>query len=237
MIKHQIVYTGKKEGYRKWADNLWSQGLNTTITEVANLLHTSEKWVNLNILEDIPHVIYTKNFIHDKKAGTQTKRISMDDVINWIIEFGKFEVQTEVVDFYSYLSNADKKKADKVYKEYKDAFKRVGDYYNKGTIPESVFSLIRKEFHLSKDVMTNMKVTHRSEYKWVEVEPFNIFDHEYYFANEEGSAELFYRQAFLAGDIKVTLGKGRVIFVKANQKIDNMKMPFVVKKNTKIIIK
>lgn len=236
-MKHQLVYNGTKEKYNKWANTLWDRGLNCTIGEVAELLHVSEKWVNLNILEDIPYVIYTKNFIHEKKAGTATKRICRDDVVDWIMKFGKFECQTEVIDLYSYLANKDKKKANKCYKLYKEKFEQLGDFYNKGTIPENVFCVIRKEFNLHSDISKNIKVTDRAKYKWVKTQPINIFEYEYYFANEEGSAELYYRNALLNGDIKVTLGKGRVLFVKSDYKIDKMKMPFVVKKNAKCIVK
>lgn len=233
----KLEYHGEKPKYNKWANTLWSKGLTTTVGEVADLLHTSEKWVNLNILPDISYVIYSSKFVYEKKAGTTTKRINMDDVVDWIISFGKFECQTEIIDLYSYLSLADKKKADVCLKAYNDKFKELGDFYNKGTIPESVLSIIRENFTLHSDINKNIKITDRTKYKWVEVPSFNIFEREYYFANESGSAELFYRKAILNGDIKVTLGKGRVLFVKSNFGIDKMKMPFVVKKNAKIIVK
>ena len=79
----------------------------------------------------------------------------------------------------------------------------------------------------------NLSCVKRSEVTWKNVEPFNIFETNYYFP-EEYTAELIYRDAFMKGDTKVTIGNKKTIFVRNKVRADKMKMPFLIPYNKKV---
>lgn len=236
--------TYKTGNYDAWADSLWNRGYKTPLEDIANLLNISKRWLESNL--DVNYVVYTKTYIYKKRSGNQTRRVDLEEVSNWIINNAEFEAQTEIIDLYSYLANANKHKADTIYKEYRKTFDRLSNFYNLGTIPESILDLVRKNYHISSGINKNVNVIDRPKhigedkvplYPWKPVERFNIFDYEFMFPHNNGlTPELNYREAFLKGWVKVSLGK-RIIFVKKDYPIDKMKMPMIIKYGTKVIVK
>lgn len=238
-ISNKLIYHKNKYTYKEWADATWNTGFNTSLKDVAVLLHVSERWIKENCFDYIHYVVYSYNYVLNKLGNVEKglTYLSIDEIIDWIIKTGKFEQQMEMIDLYNYLYLANKQKAGIILKKYNEVFERLKEFYNKGTIPESIFLIIRKDFNVHSDIIKNASCTDRNKYPWVSVDSFNIFEKEYYFPSEDKKcAELVYRQAFLRGDIKVTLGKGKTIFIKNNNDIDKMKMPFVIKKNAHISI-
>ena len=235
----KVVYRDTSGKKQEWEGAMWYSGFNTCITDLCKKLNVGERWFKESCLNDLPFVVYSPEFIYMKTGNHKAKLtyVRYDDFIKWTKEKGLFEKQTETIDFYSYLALADKKKADKIYKEYKKCFEKNPGFYRKGTIPDKVFKKIRDQFHLSSDVYKNANCVKRKEIPFTKVEPFNFFERDYYFLDPDATAETVYRQAFLNGDTKVTLGKGKVLFVKNNQDISKMKMPFVVKAGANILVK
>lgn len=237
----KVIY--KTGNYDAWANSLWQRGYKYTIQDIEDLLGVSERWIELYM--DIHYVVYTNKFIYSKRAGTQLRRVDIEEVKDWFIKNSTFEVQTEVIDLYPYLKLANPKSANKVYEKYKRVFEKYKDFYNKGTIPESVWNLIRQEFVLSSNLGKNVNVleNHNTEkYPWKAVEPFDFFKYEYSSPHQKASyrPEINYRNAFLKGYVKVTLGgkKGgsKVVYVKKEYPIDKMKMPLVIKYGGKVSV-
>ena len=142
----------------------------------------------------------------------------MEDLIQWIMQAGQFRRQTELVDLYSYLSLANKKKADTALKMYKDIIKSSNKEYYTNFEPK------------------NLSCVKRTEVPWKEVEPFNIFERNHYFPRYAATAELLYRDAFMNGDTKVSIGNKKTILVSAGTNTSKMKMPFLIPYDKKIII-
>ena len=159
----------------------------------------------------------------------------MEDLIQWIMQAGQFRRQTELVDLYSYLSLANKKKADTALKMYKDIIKSSNIGYNPGIVPEAVLIYINKEYYTNFEPK-NLSCVKRTEVPWKEVEPFNIFERNYYYPRVATTAELIYRDAFMNGDTKVSIGNKKTILVSAGTNTSKMKMPFLIPYDKKIII-
>ena len=159
----------------------------------------------------------------------------MEDLIQWIMQIGQFRRQTELVDLYSYLSLANKKKADTALKMYKDIIKSSNIGYNPGIVPEAVLIYINKEYYTNFEPK-NLSCVKRTEVPWKEVEPFNIFERNHYFPRYAATAELLYRDAFMNGDTKVSIGNKKTILVSSGSNASKMKMPFLIPYDKKIII-
>ena len=164
-----------------------------------------------------------------------TTYIDMEDLIKWIMQVSQFRRQTELVDLYSYLSLANRKKADIALKAYKELIKSSFIGYNPGIIPDAVLLYINEEYYTNYEPK-NLSCVKRTKVAWVDVEPFNIFESDYYFPNVATTAELVYRDAFMRGDIKISIGNKKTVFVKSNTDISRMAMPFLIPYNKKIII-
>ncbi len=179
---------------------------------------------------------YSYKYLYQKGLKSRvTTYIDMDDLIKWIMQVGQFRRQTELVDLYSYLSLANRKKADIALKSYKDIIKNSNIGYNPGIIPEAVLIYINKEYYTNFEPK-NLSCIKRKEVAWKDVEPFNIFERDYYFPEIATTAELVYRDVFMSGDIKISIGNKKTIFVKSNADTTKMKMPFLIPYNKKIII-
>ena len=151
------------------------------------------------------------------------------------MQVSRFRRQTELVDLYSYLSLANKKKADAALKTYKEIIRTSNIGYNPGIIPDAVLLYINKEYHINFEPK-NLSCVKRTKVPWTDVEPFNIFEKDYYFPDITTTAELVYRDAFMSGDVKVSIGNKKTVFVKSNTDISRMAMPFLIPYNKKIII-
>ena len=82
---------------------------------------------------------YSYKYLYQKRVKSHvTTYIDMEDLIQWIMQVGQFRRQTELVDLYSYLSLANKKKADTAWKMYKDIIKSSNIGYNPEIVPEAV---------------------------------------------------------------------------------------------------
>ena len=235
-ISKKIIYTGSNSNYYAWAEAMFNRGFNCSIEIVMEILSVSLSWVKHTLLQEIPYVTYSYKYLYQKGFKSRvTTYIDMKDLIKWIMQIGQFRRQTELVDLYSYLSLANKKKADIALKAYKELIKSSFIGYNPGIIPDAVLLYINKEYYTNYEPK-NLSCVKRAKVSWVDVEPFNIFERDYYFPNIASTAELVYRDAFMRGDIKVSIGNKKTIFVKSGTDTSRMKMPFLIPYNKKIIV-
>ena len=200
------------------------------------ILSVSLSWVKHTLLQEIPYVTYSYKYLYQKGFKSRvTTYIDMEDLIKWIMLIGQFRRQTELVDLYSYLSLANKKKADIALKAYKELIKSSFIGYNPGIIPDAVLLYINKEYYINFEPR-NLSCVKRTKVPWADVEPFNLFERDYYFPDVATTAELVYRDAFMSGDIKVSIGNKKTIFVKSGTDTSRMKMPYLIPYNRKIIV-
>ena len=215
---------------------MYNRGFNCSIETVMEILSVSLSWVKHTLLQEIPYVTYSYKYLYQKGFKSRvTTYIDMEDLIQWIMQAGQFRRQTELVDLYSYLSLANRKKADIALKSYKDIIKNSNIGYNPGLVPEAVLIYINKEYYTNFEPK-NLSCVKRTEVPWKEVEPFNIFERNYYYPRVATTAELIYRDAFMNGDTKVSIGNKKTILVSAGTNTSKMKMPFLIPYDKKIII-
>ena len=235
-ISRKIIYHGNNSDYYKWAEAMYNRGFNCSIETVMEILSVSLSWVKHTLLQEIPYVTYSYKYLYQKGFKSRvTTYIDMEDLIQWIMQAGQFRRQTELVDLYSYLSLANKKKADTALKMYKDIIKSSNIGYNPGIVPEAVLIYINKEYYINFEPK-NLSCVKRTKVAWVDVEPFNIFESDYYFPDIVTTAELVYRDAFMNGDTKVSIGNKKTIFVSSGADSLRMKMPFLIPYDKKILI-
>ena len=240
--KYLIRYNGIGS-YDEWAKAVIKSGYTLSIKQLQAILDVSDTWIRNTLLAEenrIHRVVFDDKYVQKGMEKGQFKDrstlyMSLYDVGGYIANNGSFSAQTELIDLYSYLYNANKKKAREALKLYEDEFIDGEFGNNKGTIPQRVLEYINKEFIINFKPR-NLRVTKRTEVPWVKVEPFNIFETKYYFPKKNGNRELIYRNAFLRGDIKVNLGSRKTILIESDQDISKMKMPFLIKLNQSIII-
>lgn len=232
----KIIYSGDRNNYYKWADAMFNRGFDCSIETVMDILNVSLSWVKHTLLKEIPYVTYSYKYLYQKGFKSRvTTYIDMEDLIKWTMQVSRFRRQTELVDLYSYLSLANKKKADIALKMYKDVIKSSNIGYNPGIIPEAVLQYINSEYYTNFE-SKNLSCIKRSDVAWKEVEPFNVFERNYYFPDIATTAELVYRDAFMNGDVKVSIGNKKTILVSSDIDVSKMKMPFLIPFNKKIIV-
>lgn len=234
----KIVYSGDPSNYNAWADTMWARGFNTSQEEVMNLLSVSRNWVIFTLLKEIHYVTYSYKYLYQKGIKSRvTTYIDRTDLAKWIEQVGEFRRQTELVDLYSYLSLANKKKADEALKMYKQIIRESNIGYNLGIVPERVLQYINRAYFINFKPKNLSCVKRRSEdVPWVDVEPFDVFETGFYLPGEI-THELLYRDVFMNGDIKVSIGNKKTLFVSSHAKPEKMKMPFLIPYNKKIIVK
>lgn len=233
----KIIYSGDRTNYYKWTDAMFNRGFDCSIETVMDILNVSLSWIKHTLLKEIPYVTYSYKYLYQKGIKSRvTTYIDMQDLIQWIMQVGQFRRQTELVDLYSYLSLANRKKADAALKMYKDIIKSSNIGYNPGIIPEAVLQYINREYYINFEPK-NLSCIKRTEVAWKDVEPFNVFDRNYYFPDAATTAELVYREAFMNGDTKVSIGNKKTLFVSSHAKPEKMKLPFLIPFNKKIIVK
>lgn len=230
-------YYGDPSGYNEWANKLWEVGYTMSVQELSKKLGISASWIVNKWLKEIRHVVYSRKFIYTKTGKEEgTSRVSWEDVEDYLLNVCTFERQTEVIDLYSYLYNADKKAAEKIYKAYKEKMK--DDFYNLGIIPPSILSEIERHFITNVDLRNvsagSSKIGKcRSSVPWKKVEKFNFIDDpNLYIPNDVG--QTCYREAFMRGDIKIKLGNKKTWFVKNDIDLNKMKMPFIIPYDSKV---
>ena len=235
-VSRKIVFVGNKADYYKWADAMFSRGFDCSIEQVMDILNVSQSWVRHTLLLEIPYVTYSYKFLFRKGIKSRaTTYIDFLDMARWIEQVGRFQIQTELVDLYSYLSLANRKKADAALKMYRDIIKKSNIGYNQGVVPERVLQYINDKYYVNF-TPKNLSCVKRRDVAWHDIEPVDMFARGYYFADQASSAELIYREAFMNGDIKLTLGNKKTIFIRSSKATDKMKMPFLIQYNSKIIV-
>lgn len=233
-ISKKITYNGPNSGYVQWADRMWELGWSVPIKDVADMLNVSVSWVNHILLKEVHYTVYSNKYIYNKFKGAQSclTYIRIEDLNEWIQKIGDFEVQTEIVDLYSYLGSS--AKAREALKIYQRDFKENLRYYNPGTLPVKTRNYLDKNFYIyGNTTFRNLSCIRRRDVPFKPIEPFNIFERDLYFASSGNNAETVYREAFLSGDIRVKIC-GKTIFVKNNRDIQNYKIPFLVPYNANI---
>lgn len=234
-VARKIVYSGYRNDYHVWAKALWNKGFNYCISDVMPDLNVSLSWIKHTLLKEIHYVTYSYKYLYQKGIKSRvTTYVDKEELSQWIEKKAKFRRQTELVDLYSYLSLANKKKADIVLKMYKEITSNSNIGYNPGIIPEKVLQQINGDYFINFSPK-NLNCTKRNKVTWKNLEPFNIFEKEIYFPGNI-TDELLYRKAFMNGDTKVTIGKKKTIFVKNPVNVKKMKMPFLIPYNKKISI-
>ncbi len=232
----KVVFSGNKADYYKWADAMWARGFDFCITDVMDILSVSLSWVKHTLLKEILYVNYSAKYLYQKGKKTRvTTYIRYEDLVQWIEQVAEFKRQTELVDLYSYLSLANKKIAENAYKMYREIINDSNIGYNPGIIPIKVLQYINDAYFTNFEPK-NLSCMKRKDVAWKDVEPFDFFTENYYFP-EEYTAELIYRDAFMKGDTKVTIGNKKTILVRNPVKTNKMKMPFLIPYNKKIIVK
>lgn len=240
--KYLIKYNGNGS-YDEWAKAVIKSGYTLSIKDLELILEVSDTWIRNTLLAEENHihrVIFDDKYVQERIEKGQFKDkstlyMSLYDVGGYIANKGKFSAQTELIDLYSYLYNANKTKAREALKLYQNEFIDGEFGNNKGTIPQRVLEYINKEFIINFKPK-NLRVTKRTDVPWVDVKPFNIFETDYYFPKKNGNRELIYREAFLRGDIKVNLGSRKTILIRNKHNTEKMKMPFLIELNKKIIV-
>ena len=232
----KIIYIGDRTNYYKWADAMFNRGFDCSIETVMELLNVSLSWIKHTLLKEIPYVTYSYKYLYQKGIKSRvTTYIDMEDLIKWIMQVSQFRRQTELIDLYSYLSLANRKKADIALKMYKDIIKSSNIGYNPGIVPEAVLQYINREYYTNFDPK-NLSCIKRTDVALKNVEPLNIFERNYYFPDVATTAELVYRDAFMNGDTKVSIGNKKTIFVSSGVDTKKMKMPFLIPFNKRIIV-
>ena len=232
----KIIYSGDRTNYYKWADAMFNRGFDCSIETVMEILNVSLSWVKHMLLKEIPYVTYSYKYLYQKGFKSRvTTYIDMEDLIKWIMQVSRFRRQTELVDLYSYLSLANRKKADVALKMYKDIIKSSNIGYNPGIVPDAVLQYINREYYTNFEPK-NLSCIKRTKVAWKDVEPFNLFERNYYFPDVATTAELVYRDAFMNGDIKVSIGNKKTIFVRSSTNVGKMKMPFLIPYDKKIVM-
>ena len=216
----------------------WTRGYNFSIKRISRLLGVSGSYVAHTLLKQLNHVVYSPKFAYSKTNRYEQTFICKDDLVDWLIRHAKFAVQTEIVDLYYYLAPY-KDVAKEAYELYKDKLENNGRGYRVGTIPPEVLKLVNEKLKIY-GAETNYPCDRRKEVPWKRVDAFNFLDKEFYSAKDEAhkdcSREKIYRNAFLKGDIKVNISPQITIFVHRNQKVDGMKMPYLVPYGKKIYV-
>ena len=224
----KYTYSGSESKYYDWANAVWASGFNLPISKVMSMLNVSLAWINRVLLNEIHYVVYSNKFVYSKLDG-KTKTLTYvreADLIEWIMDVGIFEVQTEMVDLYSYMGND--ATAKKILKFYREEFKASETFFNPGTVPIRILQMIDKEYYSYGTVkLKNISCARRREVPFKEIEPFNIFECDTYFLKDSGVPETVYRTAFLNGDIKVRIGS-KTIFVRNHNNKKDLKMPFLI---------
>ena len=231
----RIVFHGESANYYTWANEMFRRGFNYSVSEVMQTLNVSRSWINHTLLHEIMYVTYSAKFVY-QKGITSRERTYIDyaDLVQWLEQVGRFRRQTELVDLYSYLYIANKKKADEALKMYRKIIKESNIGYNPGIVPEAVLQYINKNYFVNFEPK-NLSCIKRTEVSFLDVEPFNFLECDYYFPDER-SPELAYREAFMKGDTKISIGNKKTILVRNPVNVDKMKMPFLIQYNKKIIV-
>lgn len=226
--------------YYDWANKLWDAGYNMSIKELSSKIGMSESQIRINLLKEIRHVNFSNKFIYKKTGKTESlTRVNWDEVKDYFISSSIFEVQTEIIDLYSYLCT-NKKKADEILALYKKVTK--DNFYNTGIIPISILQEIDKNYvtNLKLENLTPVKslkkeISGRSSVPWQPIEKFDFFDSSNLYSME-GTREIAYREAFLRGDIKIKYSHKKVWFVKNNKDVSKYKMPFLIPYGKSIVM-
>lgn len=219
----KLEYSGNSSGYNAWANALWQVGFNLSTKDLASRIGVSLSWINHTLLHEINYVVYSTKYVwqyHKRRDLTYIREI---DFIEWLMKVAKFDVQTEVIDLYSYIDN--KKIANEIYAFYKKDFNDNKNFYNPGTLPPKTISMIESKCYSYGIKLKNLSCTKRRLVPFVPVDPFNFLERDFYTVS--GCAELVYREAFLRGDIKVKLGS-KTYFVRNKTNTENFKIPFII---------
>lgn len=241
-----------KGNYSEWANAIWKKGYTLPINEIPGLIGVSISWIKQTLLKEIDYVVYENKWIYKKTNNKCLTYTSLDNLSKFIMDHGTYEIQTEIIDLAYVLKPFPKEmnKCISLYKISLETYKNRGYYI--GTMPNPVLKYINKNF-IAVGLMHNWSCKERSKVKWVEIEPFDIFEHKnriYYCGSKQGYgcqmtpnnntegyvSELVYRDAFLNGDIKIKLGRQITIFYKRKQKTEGMKLPFLIPYGSEIKI-
>ena len=235
----RLRYINRQTSYKDWQQAMWNNGFDFSLTMTCEYLFCSKRWFQKEIQPHLNYVVYDSRFIYEKIGASKVclTYFRKQDIADWIMQNAKFEAQTEIIDLYSYLANANKSKALKILNRYKEIFANKFCHYKKGTLPPVILKKIREDFNISSALYKNLSCTNRRKYSFKSVEPFNIFEHCVFTPNEHQTLEMSYRVIFNRGDIKVTIGRKHVLFVQNEKDISNFKMPFRIQKDAKIIVK
>lgn len=217
----------------------WNKGFNYPISRISRLLGVSKSWITHTLIKDINHVVYSPKFAYSKGNDRCLTYIRREDLSSWIMKNAKFERQTELVDLYSYIAPY-KRVTDEAYGLYR-ANMRVKKGENRPLIPNNVLNLLNDRL-LAYGIEKNCHCDKRTNVHYSQIEPFDIFLREKDLYNAKDaehkgiSRETIYRNAFLNGDIRIKLSEQITIFVKTHNRINSMKMPFLIQYNSPIRI-
>lgn len=250
----RLEYLGK-DTYDNWAMAIWNKGYTMPITDIPSLIGVSLSWIKQTLCKHINYVVYDNKWIYKRTGNHCLTYINKDDLSKYIMENATYEIQTEIVDLSYCLApfKSDLNKCISLYKTSLETYKNRG-YYT-GTMPTPVLEYIKDNF-VAINVNRNWSCKERSMVKWVSIKPFDIFQNQdrIYFKGGKNKAsmlrchlspktngikscnnnETLYRAAFLNGDIKIKLGNQITIFYVRNQKVNEMKLPYLVPYGTEI---
>ena len=217
----------------------WNKGFNYSISRVSALLGVSKSWIAHTLIKEVKHVVYSQKFAYTKNNSRCLTYIRREDLSAWIMKNGRFERQTEIVDLYSYISPYKDVLSD-AYELYR-ANLRVKKGENRPIMPNNVLNLINDRL-LTYGIEQNCHCDKRTNVHFSQIEPFDIFSREKDLYNAKDAAhkgysrETIYRNAFLNGDIRIKISEQITVFVKTHNRINSMKMPFLIQYNKPIRI-
>ena len=217
----------------------WKKGFSYAISRVSSLLGVSNSWITHSLLKDINYVVYDCKFVYNHARIKCQTYIRKEDLSDWIRKHARFEIQTEVVDLYSYIAPY-KDVAREAYEAYKGNL-RVQKGESRPIIPNKILEYINDNL-LAYGLEQNRYCDRRRDIPWVEIKPFDIFSVEKNLYNAKDanhkhiSRETIYRRAFLNGDIRIKISEQITLFVKNDPKTKKKKMPFLVPYNKPIRI-
>ena len=232
------VYNGSQDRYYEWADKLWNAGYNMSVQEVADKVGVSCSWIVNKWFSEIRHVNYSNKYIYNKTGKNEgLTRLSWEEVKEFLVQVSTFEVQTEIIDLYSYLM-CDKKNADLILKLYRK--KTKDHFYNVGVVPESVLNEINKHYITNLELknlspMANSKMNSRSKLPWVSVPKFDFIESPNLFVIDS-NREMKYRESFMRGDLRIKFGNKKLWYLRNTKDVSEYKIPFLIPYGKSIVI-
>lgn len=181
-----------------------------TIELLTQMLRVSRTWILKNFRKDCNFIIIQGSVYYQ-----------VESVENWLMNHSTFTVQTRLVNLLDYCTEDDLRTAEKVTKErhHYYAVRAINNRIKAKHIVGFMPGKLLKELGLPA---IEVLYYNRPAMKEVRVKPFNYLWKEKIFAKDAGTigsdfrhkfTEQFYREAFMLGYCKVTIGSRKTFLI------------------------